>query len=314
MKDEDADSFANLIEGLGLTFDKEVPDSLCEIYFRALARFTIEQVDQAVARAITTCRFFPRPAELIELIEGAPTDEGLAAWVLLQDARARVGYFNSIWFDDAALSQALLDTFGGWVAMCDQLHVVNDSVTGKQIAGLTPEMQRAKQKEFIENYKRARTHPRKVELYHAGQSERENRATVSGWKRGLFPDGLLYQPVGIVRGGDIELVKISFDAHTGALTSEARRELERGNVQGLLEAANRHQLKPAPLLLEAPKALADPEEVKRGIKNLRLVTEGSPLSMERAGLTDDEIESRRRVLRDQLAAIQEPEAVEAAEW
>jgi hypothetical protein len=53
-------------------FEKTPSKILIEIYWKTLQSFTDDQCQQAFNLAIAKCRFFPKPAELIEFITGSP--------------------------------------------------------------------------------------------------------------------------------------------------------------------------------------------------------------------------------------------------
>lgn len=306
MTDDDRDWFADQMEGLGLTFDKEVSAPLCEIYFRALGEFDRSEIQRAVDQSVTTLTFFPKPAELIRLIEGTPEEASQGAWVSLENARAKIGYWQSLWIEDPALSQSLLDTFGGWLAFCDSMHVVCDSETGRQIAGLSPEMQRAKQKEFAVNYARAKKNPRNVSRYHAGRCESENRNAVGGWKRGMFPDGSFYQPVGILTGDSVQSVSLPFDALTGQLTEGAKMELESNSVGLLAAVKDQKAIGTRPQRLIEAKTSQPQNLITR--EQFEAARVGAMERIAQPSMSDEQLEERRRLLQEQARKLLEDAA------
>lgn len=52
---------------LGATFPRDITPELVAIYADALHELTDAELEQALRRAVGTCRFFPVPAELLEL-------------------------------------------------------------------------------------------------------------------------------------------------------------------------------------------------------------------------------------------------------
>jgi hypothetical protein len=317
-KESDSAQFGALMAALCTTFDRQPSRLLIETYFNALADLTIEQVGRAAQLAISSCRFFPKPIELRELVESSPDDRAQAAWALLEEARAKVGYWVSVWFDDdPAMAQALTDTFGGWLAFCDQMHMVFSEETGRQIGGLSAEMQRAKQKEFLANYRRAVKAPRRIERYQPGKHETDNRATVAGWQRTNFPDGRFSQPLGILTGGEVRVISVAFDSTTAQLCDDARLMLESGNARRLIEArqiqapTTRRSLPPKPDN-SAPKmsldeALASGDESLVGLEKLPAllpqIFNGSQEAT--APMSISELAEKARMLRENLATRSE---------
>lgn len=71
-KSKDFEIFGALMGMLGENFDKELSPLKVELYFDCLNDFEIEKVKKAVFVAIKTLKFFPKVAELRELIQGGP--------------------------------------------------------------------------------------------------------------------------------------------------------------------------------------------------------------------------------------------------
>ena len=68
---------------VGELFDKEISKTLIKIYWEALKPYTDKEVKSAFEKVICNCRFFPKPADIIEYIPkqlGVITS--LEAWVI----------------------------------------------------------------------------------------------------------------------------------------------------------------------------------------------------------------------------------------
>lgn len=65
---------------LATVFHTELTTSLIKIYWEAMRSYTDEQFAQACDTYIKTGRFFPKPVELIELIEGDKSQIAAEAW------------------------------------------------------------------------------------------------------------------------------------------------------------------------------------------------------------------------------------------
>ena len=55
--------------GMGEIYDKEITPILTKIYWKVLLPFTNEQAEKAFNRAIASCKWFPKPSELIDLLK-----------------------------------------------------------------------------------------------------------------------------------------------------------------------------------------------------------------------------------------------------
>lgn len=62
--------FKRFMAGLGETFDKNISETLSDIYWHALKNHSDEQCKDAFNQVFLKFKFFPKPAEIIELING----------------------------------------------------------------------------------------------------------------------------------------------------------------------------------------------------------------------------------------------------
>lgn len=110
-----------VIEILGIlseVYGREVSPVLAQVYHTVLAGYPDGQVREAVNRAVRTLRFFPKPAEILEILEGTPDDRSMLAWQALENAIRRIGSWESVRFEDGALSAAV-EALGGWTKVCE---------------------------------------------------------------------------------------------------------------------------------------------------------------------------------------------------
>lgn len=120
--------FVELMLGLGETYGEAVSDARMEIYFAALADLALADVRRAATVLVRTQKFFPRPAELREGVNGSLDDRAELAWMALLTAVRHIGYMGTDGkgaapdFDgDAALRRAALQLFGSWARLCEFL-------------------------------------------------------------------------------------------------------------------------------------------------------------------------------------------------
>ena len=93
--------------------------------FELLGEYGIEDVRQAMRRHVKTQKFFPTPADITRLIEGAPEERSLAAWRLFLQAVGRYGFYDSVRFPDPAYHYAV-ERLGGWERLCEEFHGLTD--------------------------------------------------------------------------------------------------------------------------------------------------------------------------------------------
>lgn len=260
MTDRDSVEFARLFTLLSETFNKAVSDSLAEIYFRTLKDFTIEQITHAVEQAIATKKFFPKPAELRELLVGNPEDRASNAWAAFLEAAANGGT-ASVQFADRATAMAMDATFGSWLEACRLLSAGGTDARGKQVGGCTDEMLASYQKSFLRHYGASLNSNREVELYRAGLSEASMREQGANWAARM---PILEQPVLFVGPDETIELRLTFDVARGQLTEESCAYLGGGFESARLNAEKLYQLRAMgerPALPLSEVEMATPEEV-----------------------------------------------------
>ena len=72
--------FNQQLTGMGEVFNKAITPALAQIYWTSLKEFTDEQVKTAFEQALGSLKFFPKPSELREIIQGTGDEHGHEAW------------------------------------------------------------------------------------------------------------------------------------------------------------------------------------------------------------------------------------------
>lgn len=120
MTPDDAPRFAELMLALSETFNEPVSAIRAEMYCDALRDLPIASVEHAVRLAVKSKTFFPKPAELRELVEGSAQEGAEAAWMQFVAAVSRFGYTRI-----PDLPEPVMETvrvvFGNWKAACGSL-------------------------------------------------------------------------------------------------------------------------------------------------------------------------------------------------
>lgn len=114
---KDMVGFVKKITGLAETLGSEMSEGKLWAYEMALSEFSDSQVSAAIAMALKTCKFFPKPFELIELIEGKKEDQAALAWETLLDTMQHIGAYQSVFFEDGRIARAV-KLLGGWQTVC----------------------------------------------------------------------------------------------------------------------------------------------------------------------------------------------------
>lgn len=117
---QDKPAFAAMFNALGELYAREVSPALLRIYWTSLDRFTIDEVRDALNRHVANTeagQFFPKPADILRMIEGTSTDVALRAWTQVDRAVRTVGPYASVAFDDPITHRVIAD-MGGWPKLC----------------------------------------------------------------------------------------------------------------------------------------------------------------------------------------------------
>lgn len=170
----DFEAFAGLMALLAETFDKDLNPQRVEIYARALAEYPIEVIAAAVDETVRRLKFFPKPAELIELIEGSPDDQAEHVWGQFWLALNRGGTYRSLFCEDVMLAETIRRLYGSWADTWNIPRPEYDP-PGHQIH----------HRNFVSAYRDLARRPQPWEAYLTGRFEAANMATLSTWTRGL---------------------------------------------------------------------------------------------------------------------------------
>jgi len=92
---------------------KELSALLNSLYWKALEPFTDAECERAFKELIFTAKFFPKPADFLELLRGKREDLGARAWIKVIEAVRRCGNWQSVEFDDPVI-HSVFKFWGGW--------------------------------------------------------------------------------------------------------------------------------------------------------------------------------------------------------
>lgn len=118
MNDNDKKRFGVALAALAQCYEKELSLNLQKIYWLVIRdEMSIDQFEAATFAAMRQLQWFPKPAELIKLVEGNLDDIALEAWATLVKAIDEHGGYKSIKFKDQVLA-ATIESCGGWQYIC----------------------------------------------------------------------------------------------------------------------------------------------------------------------------------------------------
>lgn len=187
--------------------NRELSETLTEVYWKVLEPFSDEEAVGAINRAILTCKFFPKPAEIVELLTQKTEDRAALAWIEVEKAVRHIGNYQSVKFGDSVI-HSCLEAMGGWY----------------KVSEWSEDEMKWKRKEFEGLYKimeKQKKHP----VYLPGLMEIENRAKDFG--------NFVQKPVLIgggngeirrrIEGGDAGGIRAAVCGDSGDLSWEGKR-------------------------------------------------------------------------------------------
>ena len=285
MRTEDFLKFTEYLLTLGEVFGEQISELRLEAYRAALDGYELPAIESAMRRATATLKFFPKPAELIELMEGSHDDRAGQAWHVLLDAVSDGGN-ASVKFLDPAAAVAMDVTFGGYLQAARTIREADEPMIAHY------------RKNYMQAYQTARKFPRQVETYRAGVFEFQNSAGGNWTER--IPS--YFAPVRLIGLREVKEVRLQFDAQTGKLTGAAKLMLDgvttHEGAQKLLAAG----VTRAPKMLSAPASEPlNHQEAQCFLKAVEAQTSESAVkAMPAAEETDEEYQARVRRYREGL--------------
>ena len=90
------------------------------LYWHSLQTYAPKQLSEAILRYLTCPkrgRFFPKPADLLALLNEDSAIVAKNAWENVKAAIQSVGSYNNIVFDDPYIT-GVIQELGGWVRLC----------------------------------------------------------------------------------------------------------------------------------------------------------------------------------------------------
>lgn len=109
--------FSKALLMLGEIFNTEVNKLKIDIYYEILKDYSDEEIKKALNIVMRTCRFFPKPAEIIEIVEGKKDERLALIWERVKEVIRNYGAYESIAFEDRIVNQTI-EALGGWVSLC----------------------------------------------------------------------------------------------------------------------------------------------------------------------------------------------------
>lgn len=109
MTNNDALEFGKIMAAIVSAFNEQMNEKRVEVYFQALQRFEIGEIKLAANKLLDTCKFFPKIAEIVEVIEGQVEDRASQAWYNYLKALDKPGPYKTLGIGDPFAHAAIED-------------------------------------------------------------------------------------------------------------------------------------------------------------------------------------------------------------
>jgi hypothetical protein len=113
-------AFKQLLTGIGLLYGKTLHEAVLAIWWQALKHCEFSEVRAALNAHVVNPdkgQFMPKPADVIEYLQGSSEAQALKAWAEVTTAIREIGRHESVIFPDP-LIHAVIRDMGGWIALC----------------------------------------------------------------------------------------------------------------------------------------------------------------------------------------------------
>jgi len=113
--------FAPIMTGICDLYGKPVSEFIFDMYFEIFKDYTHIEFGGAVKRCLQERKYanLPKPAEILEFLEGTKDDRALQAWREVKEAIRKGGWSATIEFADTIIPLCI-EQLGGWIWLCEQ--------------------------------------------------------------------------------------------------------------------------------------------------------------------------------------------------
>lgn len=110
--------FKEYMAALSEIHNRELSALLNSLYWKTLEPFTDDECERAFKELVFSTKFFPKPADFLEILQGKAEDQGARAWIQVVGAVRRYGNYQSVRFADPVI-HSVIEFMGGWGATRD---------------------------------------------------------------------------------------------------------------------------------------------------------------------------------------------------
>ena len=118
----DKKTFSEMMKLLQASFREKINEDTNKAYWDILKEYSDNDIKRVTVKCIKELKFFPKIAEMRELIEGNLEDEAKLAWLYLLEVVEKEGYYMSPSFPKYPAIVGVVERFfGGWMKLIEEM-------------------------------------------------------------------------------------------------------------------------------------------------------------------------------------------------
>jgi len=113
--------FLTIIIGMCEVFSKKPSEYIVDLYYEIFKNYSTDEVKKAFTLCVKSHKYntLPKPAEILAFLEESKEDKMLKAWMQVNEAIRKGGFYRSIEFKDKVIHHCIVE-LGGWPWLCSQ--------------------------------------------------------------------------------------------------------------------------------------------------------------------------------------------------
>lgn len=117
--EQEQEYIAGILLAMAENFSADLSSQGVQLYIHCLQDYNFEDVKKALFHILSTRKYLKMPtiAEILEALHGNPEEDAIIESNKVWKAISQHGAYKSVCFDNK-ITQAVIDTFGGWVRLC----------------------------------------------------------------------------------------------------------------------------------------------------------------------------------------------------
>ncbi len=112
-------NFTQIMAGLCDLYNKKPSEFMLDVYYEIFKDYDDKVFNDAIMNCVKSNKYnvLPKPAEILEFLEGNKDDKALIAWMEATNTAQKCGYYETPEFKDHIISHCIKE-LGGWMEFC----------------------------------------------------------------------------------------------------------------------------------------------------------------------------------------------------